>query len=153
MKVPVPAGLSMCLQDFNGDVARGWLADKVANRRAGQALEMAHRQSGGYKEEPGVAVAGDHVSSLFFSYEHCHFYLFIAWFFRERWIGLSFSRLYSFWLHGHDYIASPQGFSHFASYSASVQVYQGSVQGGARRCGFDTYISIRSRDSLASIRL
>ncbi|CAG8957688.1 hypothetical protein HYFRA_00000023 [Hymenoscyphus fraxineus] len=25
-----------------------------------QASEMAHRQSGGYKEEPGVAVAGDH---------------------------------------------------------------------------------------------
>lgn len=24
---------------------------------------MAHRQSGGYKEEPGVAVAGDHVST------------------------------------------------------------------------------------------
>lgn len=29
------------------------------------STEMAHRQSGGYKEEPGVAVAGDHVSATF----------------------------------------------------------------------------------------
>lgn len=28
---------------------------------------MAHRQTGGYKEEPGVAVAGDHVSVLLFN--------------------------------------------------------------------------------------
>jgi hypothetical protein len=39
----------------------------VANRirlQTGQALtstEMAHRQNGGYKEEPGVAVGNDHV--------------------------------------------------------------------------------------------
>jgi hypothetical protein len=35
--------------------------------RTSRSAEMAHRQTGGYKEEPGVAVAGDHVSVLLFS--------------------------------------------------------------------------------------
>lgn len=120
MKVPVPAEL--CLQDFNGDVARGWLADKVANRRAGQASEMAHRQSGGYKEEPGVAVAGDHVSSIFFSvraFSYCRF------FFCERWDRAFILAFVLFLATRPSLHCFTSRFSHFASYSASVQVYQG----------------------------
>ena len=36
-------------------------------RTSSPSTEMAHRQSGGYKEEPGVAVAGDHVSVRLFN--------------------------------------------------------------------------------------
>ena len=35
-------------------------------RNSFASAEMAHRQSVGYKEEPGVAVAGDHVSVRLF---------------------------------------------------------------------------------------
>jgi hypothetical protein len=46
-------------------VAVGYMANRFRLRLERQALtstEMAHRQNGGYKEEPGVAVGGDHVS-------------------------------------------------------------------------------------------
>jgi hypothetical protein len=32
-----------------------------------KSTKMSHRQSGGYKEEPGVAVGGDHVSTQLFT--------------------------------------------------------------------------------------
>jgi hypothetical protein len=41
-------------------------ANAMMTRTPGTKIKMAHRQSGGYKEEPGVAVAGDHVSTQFF---------------------------------------------------------------------------------------
>ena len=50
-----------------GCLVAGLLANKINGSGSHPSTEMAHRQSGGYKEEPGVAVAGDHVSVQLFN--------------------------------------------------------------------------------------
>jgi hypothetical protein len=120
----------------------GWnqMANGISRTRTSfPSTEMAHRQSGGYKEEPGVAVAGDHVSvQLFNLMAVTH-----SAGFGYRVCALQCSTCNTrnnFFASA--IIQSPQ-LRVFASPSALVW-RQGMRQGWAWRCGFDAFQKITS---------